>query len=156
MYHSRLHHFIRYLLFLFTICSVQQLSGQALSDSVLQEVKVNGFSKDENILWQSAAIALLQPTDYELFSTTNPVMAWNALPGVNLEQRAIGSYRINIRGSSLRSPFGVRDVKVYWNGIPFTEANGSTALNTLSMSQLANFEVIKGPAGSMYGAGLEV
>jgi len=127
---------------------------ETLTDSVLNEITVVGFSKGESVLKQSATITFLQPKDYEVFSPANPVMAWNTMPGVNLEQRAIGSYRINIRGSSLRSPFGVRDVKVYWNGIPFTEANGSTALNTLSMHQMKRVEVIKGPSGSLYGAGL--
>ena len=144
------------LLLLFILfCSFNSFSQEySAADSILQEVTVRGFSKGENVLNQSAAITYLQPKDYQLFSPANPVMAWNTLPGVNLEQRAIGSYRINIRGSSLRSPFGVRDVKVYWNGIPFTEANGSTALNLLSTDQMSRLEVIKGPAGSLYGAGL--
>lgn len=125
-----------------------------LTDSVLNEVTVQGFSKGEVITKQAASIALLTPKQLSEFSGLDPVMAWNTLPGVSLEQRAVGSYRINIRGSSLRSPFGVRDVKVYWNGLPFTEANGSTALNLLSMGQMQRVEIIKGPAGSLYGAGL--
>ncbi|MFT6035731.1 MAG: iron complex outermembrane receptor protein, partial [Marivirga sp.] len=125
-----------------------------IGDSILNEVTVKGFSNGESITKQAASISVLNPKQLAELSPNNPVMAWSSLPGVTLEQRAIGSYRINIRGSSLRSPFGVRDVKVYWNGIPFTEANGSTALNLLSMSQMQSVEVIKGPAGSLYGAGL--
>ncbi|MEM9390612.1 MAG: TonB-dependent receptor, partial [Bacteroidota bacterium] len=87
-------------------------------------------------------------------SSLNPVMDWNTLPGINLEQRAISSYRVSIRGSSLRSPFGVRNVKVYWNGFIFTEANGSTALNLFGNDQMQELEVIRGPSGSMYGAGI--
>jgi len=123
-------------------------------DSVLQTVTVTGFSKGEKINRQSAPIAYLSPKQLDQFSPHDPVMAWNTLPGVNLEQRAISSYRVSIRGSSIRSPFGVRDVKVYWNGLPFTEANGSTALNILSNTQMQELEVVKGPAGSLFGAGL--
>ncbi len=124
------------------------------SDSILDVVVVTGFSKGERIDKQSAPIAYLSAKELQKFSPHDPVMAWNTLPGVNLEQRALSSYRVSIRGSSIRSPFGVRDVKVYWNGLPFTEANGSTALNLLSNTQMQNLEVIKGPAGSLFGAGL--
>ncbi|MEJ0103149.1 MAG: hypothetical protein WDO19_11585 [Bacteroidota bacterium] len=43
----------------------------------------------------------------------------NNTPGVRMEERSPGSYRLNLRGSTLRSPFGVRNVKVYlgWNSI---------------------------------------
>ena len=70
-----------------------------------------------------------------------------------MEERSPGSFRLAIRGSSLRSPFGVRNVKVYWNGIPFTDAGGNTYLNLFDFNSIANIEVIKGPGGSMYGAG---
>ncbi len=60
---------------------------------------------------------------------------------------------MNIRGSSLRSPFGVRNVKVYYDGIPFTDPSGNTYLNALGFYSIGSMEIIKGPAGSMYGAG---
>lgn len=34
----------------------------------------------------------------------------NAIPGIRMEQRSPGSFRLNIRGSSLRLPFGIRNV----------------------------------------------
>ena len=72
---------------------------------------------------------------------------------MRLEERATAGYRLSIRGSTLRSPFGVRNVKVYYNGIPFTEASGSTPLNLLDPAIIGRLEVLKGPAGSVYGAG---
>jgi iron complex outermembrane receptor protein len=53
----------------------------------------------------------------------------------------------------LRSPFGVRNVKVYFDEIPFTDAVGNTYLNQLSFYNFNSIEVIKGPGGSLYGAG---
>jgi len=70
-----------------------------------------------------------------------------------MEERSPGSYRINIRGSSLRSPFGVRNVKVYWNDIPITDAGGNTYFNQFTPNNFSYINVNKGPAGSMYGAG---
>lgn len=70
-----------------------------------------------------------------------------------MEERSPGSYRFSVRGSLIRSPFGVRNVKFYWNGLPFTDGGGNTYLNLIDPYALNAAEVIKGPAGSLYGAG---
>jgi len=81
------------------------------------------------------------------------VYGLNTVAGVKMDERAPGSYRIAIRGSAIRSPFGVRNVKVYWNDFPLTLPSGSTPLNLLNNQNIKQVEVIKGPAGSIYGAG---
>jgi iron complex outermembrane receptor protein len=70
-----------------------------------------------------------------------------------MEERSPGSYRLNIRGSSLRSPFGVRNVKIYYNNIPFTDPGGNTYLNQLGFYNFGSVEILKGPGSSLYGAG---
>jgi iron complex outermembrane receptor protein len=70
-----------------------------------------------------------------------------------MEERSPASYRINIRGSSLRSPFGVRNVKVYWNDIPLTDPGGNTYFNQIALNDFSSIEIYKGPVSSMYGAG---
>jgi iron complex outermembrane receptor protein len=42
---------------------------------------------------------------------------------------------------------------MYLNGLPFTDAGGNTYLNLIDPSLLENVEIIKGPGGSLYGAG---
>ena len=69
-----------------------------------------------------------------------------------MEERSPGSYRFSIRGSLLRSPFGVRNVKMYWNGLPLTDGGGNTYLNLLDFNAVTSSEIIKGPGGSLYGA----
>jgi iron complex outermembrane receptor protein len=81
------------------------------------------------------------------------VPAFNKISGVRMEERSPGSYRLSIRGSLLRSPFGVRNTKIYWNEFPLSDATGNTYLNLLDISQFDAAEIIKGPAGSLYGAG---
>lgn len=144
------------LLYFSLFPAFSQQTPETIIDStkILETVVVKGFDKGEELSKQSAAISYMDAKEFEQFSTHNPVMAWNTLPGFNLEQRAVSSYRVSIRGSSIRSPFGVRNVKVYWNGLPFTEANGTTALNLLSTAQMQQIEVIRGPSGSLYGAGI--
>lgn len=80
------------------------------------------------------------------------VAAMNSVPGVRMEERSPGSYRLSIRGSLLRSPFGVRNVKIYLGEFPFTDAGGNTYLNSLDISELNSLRILKGPDASIYGA----
>ena len=101
----------------------------------------------------TASIAKISNMDLNRMAATTLVPAFNMVPGVRLEERAPASYRISIRGSALRSPFGVRNVKVYWNGLPLTEPNGTTALNLIDLGSVDRTEILKGPAASSFGAG---
>ncbi|RPA67507.1 TonB-dependent receptor [Cyclobacteriaceae bacterium YHN15] len=120
--------------------------------SSLNEVVVVGFESERPLVHQAGAISKVLESDLYRFNENSILSAFNTKPGIRIEQRALASYRISIRGSSLRSPFGVRNVKVYWNDIPFTSPDGTTALNILDLSNIQNSEIIKGPAGSIYGA----
>lgn len=119
----------------------------------LSEVVVKGFESDRPLIQQAGAISRVSEQDLYRFNENSILSAFNTKPGIRIEQRAGASYRISIRGSSLRSPFGVRNVKVYWNDIPFTSPDGTTALNLLDLSNIQGSEVIRGPGGSIYGAG---
>ena len=119
----------------------------------LSEITVSAFESERPLLEQSAAIVVVSEQDFNRFNETSIVNSFNTKPGVRIEERAPASYRISIRGSSIRAPFGVRNVKVYWNEVPFTAPDGTTALNLLDLSNIQTAEVIKGPSGSIYGAG---
>lgn len=119
----------------------------------LSAVTVTAFESERPLLEQSAAISVVTERDFNRFNESSPVNAFNTKPGIRIEERAPASYRVSIRGSSIRSPFGVRNVKVYWNEVPFTSPDGTTALNLLDLANIKSSEVIKGPSGSIYGAG---
>jgi iron complex outermembrane receptor protein len=148
---------LRLILILLIICSVFCVKAQtnANTDSarILQEVVIKAFEQNRQLKEVSGAINFISANQLERFSNTSILPALNATPGVHMEERSPGSYRLNIRGSTVRSSFGVRNVKVYWNGIPFTDPGGNTYLNQLSYYNINSIEVIKGPAGSLYGAG---
>ncbi len=121
--------------------------------AVFDSVVVTGYDSEKALSSVPGAIHVLQERQLTAFDEERILTSMNALPGIRFEQRSPGSYRLAIRGSTLRSPFGVRNVKVYWNGIPFTDPTGSTALNLLDNVNMQQMEIIKGPAGSVYGAG---
>lgn len=123
------------------------------SSQTLKEVVVTAFEQNRRLMDIPASVGYIGKAQLERFNNTSILPAINSIPGVRMEERSPGSYRLNIRGSSLRSPFGVRNVKVYWNDIPFTDPGGNTYLNQLGFYNVSSVEVIKGPASSIYGAG---
>ena len=148
---------VRYLLLLFLWLLQMPARAQNQPDTTrtvaLPEATVTGYGQRLPLRRTAAAVGIIDARVIEQFSPTALTQAVNTLPGVRLEERATASYRLSIRGSTLRSPFGVRNVKVYYNGIPFTEAGGSTPLNLLDPAIIGQMEILKGPAGSVYGAG---
>lgn len=122
------------------------------SSLLMDKVTVTAFQQNR-IVSNGSIVKVLSNTNADRFNKTSLVNAFNTVSGVRMEERSPGSYRINIRGSSLRSPFGVRNVKVYWNDIPVTDAGGNTYFNQFAFNNFSSIEIFKGPAGSMYGAG---
>lgn len=115
---------------------------------------MRGYATNRRLLETPASVGLLTRRDLnQRFGIPTLVPALNTLPGVRADERSPGSYRLAIRGSAIRSPFGVRNIKTYWNELPLTDAGGNTPLNALDVRALGRIEVIKGPSGSLYGAG---
>lgn len=120
----------------------------------LREVVVKAYEQNWKLSEVGAPINFVGKAALNRFSNTSILPALNMNPGVRMEERSPGSYRLNIRGSSLRSPFGVRDIKIYWNEIPLTDPGGNTYLNELGFYNFQSIEILKGTAGSLYGAGI--
>jgi len=124
------------------------------NDSVklLSPVLIKGYESARSLSETPATVGIITTRELERYGNISILPAVNTIPGVRMEERSPGSYRLNIRGSLLRSPFGVRNVKVYWNDMPFTDAGGNTYLNLVDPSTIGSIEVLKGPGGSLYGA----
>jgi iron complex outermembrane receptor protein len=146
------YYFIFFLLLTIT-AHPQTPSNQSYQQDSLAPVLVQAFSLSSKWKEAAAAVALLNHSDLVAYAPTSLVPAFNKITGVRMEERSPGSYRLSIRGSLLRSPFGVRNTKIYWNEFPLSDATGNTYLNLLDLSQVDAAEVIKGPAASVYGAG---
>src|SRR6187397_1889879 len=123
------------------------------SSQTLNEVIVKAYEQNRKLMQVPASIAVINRTQLSHFNNTNILPALNTNPGIRMEELSPGSYRLNIRGSSLRSPFGVRNVKTYYNDIPYTDPGGNTYLNQLSFYNIQSAAAIKGPGSSLYGAG---
>ena len=141
--------------FFFVVTAHAQDSLLLKKDTVklLNEVVVHAYANDRPLMEVPAAIGYVDTKALERFNNTSLLPAVNTIPGVRMEERSPGSYRFAIRGSSLRSPFGVRNVKMYWNGLPLTDGGGNTYINLVDFNSVASAEIIKGPGASLYGAG---
>jgi iron complex outermembrane recepter protein len=139
-------------LFSSSLCFSQE--EQTDSSKTLNEVFVKAYEQNRKLIEVAAPVSITGQSQLKRFSNTSILPAVNSIPGVRMEERSPGSYRLNIRGSSLRSPFGVRDIKIYLNEIPLTDPSGNTYLNQLSYYNFNSIEFIKGPASSLYGAGV--
>jgi iron complex outermembrane receptor protein len=131
----------------------EKISIDSGSVQNLEEVKIQAYGANTAAFIVPASIAVLSKRDLNRHSTYSLLPSFNSVSGVRLEERSPGSYRLSIRGSLLRSPFGVRNVKVYLDDFILTDAGGNSYLNLLDVASLGGAEIIKGPAGSIYGAG---
>lgn len=118
----------------------------------LTELTVKGYLIEQPVLSVPASVAVLSPSQLSLQPENSLVSVMNTVPGVRMEERSPGSYRLSIRGSLLRSPFGVRDVKIYYDEIPLTDAGGNSYLNAIDINSVQGIEILKGPDGSLFGA----
>lgn len=121
---------------------------------ILQNVEVKGYENNASYLSVAGSYSLVNHDVVKQFGQESLVRAINTTPGVRMEERSPVSYRLSIRGSLLRAPFGVRNVKVYWNDIPYTDPTGNSYLYFIDNQNIQNIEIIKGPSGSIYGAGM--
>lgn len=117
------------------------------------EISVKGFETGTKRLDVPASVSNLSRRELQRFSNTTLVPVMNTVPGIRMEERSPGSYRLSMRGSLLRSPFGIRNIKTYWNDFILTDASGNTYLNLIDFNSAGSIELLKGPSGSMYGAG---
>lgn len=78
------------------------------------------------------------------------------LPGIagleinNRNNFSLGD-KIILRGVGVRSSFGVRGVKIIYDGIPLTLPDGQSQLNNIDLSSAGRIEILKGSASSLYG-----
>ena len=145
---------MKLLKFIFLLlCSIPG-RAQQYPDTIpaLSEVIIKGYESNRRMLETPVAVGVVTQKDMMRFSPASMVTAFNTVPGVRMEERSPGSYRLSIRGSLLRSPFGVRNIKMYWNDIPFTDAGGNSYFNLVDQNGIQQVEILKGPGGSLYGA----
>ncbi len=101
-----------------------------------------------------AAVNVISERDLNRIDQTNFAQAFNNVPGVYVNQGALNTTKLNIRGIGARSQYSTNRIQAYFNGIPLTTAEGELTLDDFDPESLSRVEIIKGPASSIFGAGL--
>lgn len=129
-----------------------QLAAGAIS---LNTVTVTGYNDNRPLLETAGATSILTAADIKRNNNMSILPALNTVSGVKMEEEAPGDFKISIRGSALRDPYGLRNIKLYWNEIPLTSPDNSASHPFyIDPENIGSIEIIKGPASSIYGAGI--
>ncbi len=141
-----------------TLLSVTHPSDTIKADTLLielEETVVTAFNRTQKLLEVPGSITSLGRT---LIERDKP--AFNILPlldhapGVFAHQGATNTNRVTIRGIGARVPYATGKIRGYFNNIPLTNTSGVTFIQDIDPAVIQSMEVIKGPATSVYGAGL--
>ena len=143
---------LRYFIVWLSMCVVFECMAQQVETVTLRETKVISYRDAKPLLSLPSSVSVVDAQQLSLQNVGSLVPAMNAVPGVKMDERSPGSYRLSIRGSLLRSPFGVRNVKIYLDEFPLTDAGGNTYLNLIDPNVIRQLEIVKGPEASLYGA----
>ena len=135
------------LLFVLTLSVAQERDA-------LPEVLITSTPITDTLQLIPAAVNVISADDLERSDPTTIANEINKLPGVQMQQGAINTSRISIRGLGARSQYSTNRVKAYLDGIPLTTGEGETTLEDIDLNLIDRIEIIKGPNSNIYGAGL--
>jgi iron complex outermembrane receptor protein len=140
------------------------------SMNILAQTKQDSIKQLKNITINARTKIIKEQSEFkrhgqftELLSSqelnrNNPAFLEQSLgvmAGVQVDKRTqVGGQRIVIRGYGNDQKFNNWGIKAYYNQVPLTNAEGVTLLDDVDFSVVDNIEVVKGPASTMYGAGV--
>ncbi|WP_346984490.1 TonB-dependent receptor [Chryseobacterium sp. POE27] len=122
------------------------------SAALISEVRIDAYKKPAAFITSTKSVSVVSENLLNQNTPERMLESINQISGARMEERSPGSYRISLRGSTLRSPFGVRNVKVYLDDFIFSDASGNTYFNVISPGLIRRIEIYKGPESGDYGA----
>ncbi|MBV6522435.1 MAG: Vitamin B12 transporter BtuB [Gemmatimonadaceae bacterium] len=137
-----------------TDCAAQLLVGLTAGTQNLNAVSIVA-TRDAPSVQQPLSVTTLSRSELTRGMGLFLDDVLNTVPGIRMERRTMsGGQRITIRGYGNRTNFDGSGYKAYLNGIPVTDAEGVTMLDDVDFATLGKVDVIRGPASSLYGAGI--
>ncbi|MGD1319807.1 TonB-dependent receptor [Chryseobacterium sp. 2R14A] len=139
--------------FILPLFSAAFLSAQKKdSATLISEVRIDAYKKPTAFINSTKSVSVISENLLNQNTPERMLESINQIAGARMEERSPGSYRISLRGSTLRSPFGVRNVKVYLDDFILSDASGNTYFNVISPELIDRMEIYKGPESGDYGA----
>jgi iron complex outermembrane receptor protein len=77
----------------------------------------------------------------------------NRVPGIDIQNRQnyAQGLRITSRGFGSQTSFGVRNVKIFVDGMPLTTPDGTADSSVIDLGDVSRIEVLSGPFSALYG-----
>lgn len=125
-----------------------------INSSELDEVIVTSNHIPQKLKKATNSIAILTAEEIQRSNNIDFAPILNRTPGVFMQNGALNTNRITIRGIGARNRFGTSKIRAYFKDIPLTNGSGETTIEDFELASIANLEIIKGAASSIYGAGL--
>jgi iron complex outermembrane receptor protein len=122
------------------------------SATLISEVRIDAYKKPTSFITSTKSVSVISENLLNQNPPERLLESVNQIAGARMEERSPGSYRISLRGSTLRSPFGVRNIKVYLDDFILSDASGNTYFNLLSPELISRMEIYKGPESGDFGA----
>ena len=124
-------------LLLFSGCAFAQ--EKAAADSVLVrntlgEVIITSTPIQDKLQRIPAAVNVIAAEDFQRGDQLSIANELNKNPGIQMQQGALNTSRISIRGLGARSQYSTNRVKAYIEGIPLTTGEGETTLEDIDLN----------------------
>ncbi|CAH0286116.1 TonB-dependent receptor [Chryseobacterium sp. Bi04] len=122
------------------------------SAALISEIRIDAYKKPVPFITSTKSVGVISGDLLKQNTPERMLESVNQIAGARMEERSPASYRISIRGSALRSPFGVRNIKVYLDDFILSDASGNTYFNLISPELIHKMEIYKGPESGDYGS----
>ena len=131
------------------------LFGQVQKDTVaLSTIILKGSPIKQSLQNAAASVAVITSVDINKTDGIILTPVLNKIPGITMQQGALNTNRITIRGIGARSQYGTNKIKAYFDGIPLTSGEGETTIEDIDLASIEKIEIIKGPNTTSFGSGL--
>ncbi len=124
------------------------------SPGPIEELVVRSTRIEQKEVLVPLAVSVVEATDIQLARQQLGIdEALNRVPGVFFQNRYNFNQdlRISIRGFGAQAQFGIAGVHLTVDDIPVTTPDGTAQVDDLDMGSMGRIEVVRGPAGALYG-----
>ena len=129
--------------------------GQTKKDTTaLSEIKITASPIATQLQVAASSVAIIEKSAIQKNDGAILTPILNKIAGVYMQQGALNTNRITIRGIGARTPFGTTRIKTYFDNIPLTNSEGESSIEDIDLETIGKIEISKGPNTTSFGAGL--
>lgn len=125
------------------------------ADSVdsLDEITVTATRTERGSKSVPSAVSSMGEEKLDKLKMNSISDALQDIPGlVTYAKNGLSSAKLILRGAGLKARYGIREIMILRDGIPLTEPDSFTRLDTIDGQDIKRLEVTKGP-GNLYASG---